>query len=59
MPPSMKSAVKPVAFAPMMERRIPAIAGARTVVVSGNRFDGVGTMTFRLRDDRIASLVIN
>jgi hypothetical protein len=28
------------------------------VVVSSNRFDGAGTMTFTTRDDRIASLVI-
>jgi hypothetical protein len=29
-----------------------------TVAVSGNGFNGTGTMTFTLRDDRIASLVI-
>ncbi|MEV4294101.1 nuclear transport factor 2 family protein [Microbispora rosea] len=29
-----------------------------TVAVSGNRFNGTGTMTFTLRDDRISSLVI-
>jgi hypothetical protein len=59
MPLSIKSAVRPVAFAPMMKRRIPAIAGAKTVVVSSNRFDSARTMAFTVRDDRIASLVIN
>ena len=59
MPPSIKSAVRPVTFAPMMKKRIPAIAGVKTVVVSSNRFDGAGTMTFTVRDDRIAPLVIN
>lgn len=29
-----------------------------TVAVTGNRFNGTGTMTFTLRDDLIASLVI-